>query len=139
MPVPFRLPALNEVRDLGRTLRAVDPRLLKDGAAGTTRWWTGGEPYLEVTVEKADAVVTGVDVSLRGHVLRFRRGAGLTTGRTDEHEIASGAPSSRLVANDAVARADVVAAVVALLSSSGDAGLVEAAGVVDAASAGRAT
>jgi hypothetical protein len=119
MSGPFQLPTLGEARALGATLRAVDPRLLKHGSDGA-RWYTGGEPYLEASLEAPGGVVVAVDVSVRGHVLRWTAGAGARTGRTDEHQLQAGAPSSRLVRLDNDAQPDVVAVVVALLSGCAD-------------------
>jgi hypothetical protein len=127
MAVPFRLPTIDEARSLGRTLRCIDPRLLKTGPGGGVRWWTGGEPYLDVTLERRAGVLVDIDVAVRGHVVHWDPTSGIRTGRTDEHMIGGAAPQSRLVAFDAAARVDVVAVVGVLLSSSDDPDLIDAA------------
>ena len=116
--VRHNLPGRDEARALGAAMVAVSIDLLKQLPGVRRRWWKGGEPYLDVTVDEDDAGCVYVEVCLRGRFVRRRRGGALETGHTDELELAGGGmPRARLETVDGVP--DAVALAVALLDGAG--------------------
>jgi len=97
--VRHNLPGRDEARALGAAMVAVSIDLLKQLPGVRRRWWKGGEPYLDVTVDEDDAGCVYVEVCLRGRFVRRRRGGALETGHSDELELAGGgmprAPGNR--------------------------------------------
>lgn len=123
---PTALPTLAEARAFGATLRPVDERLLRQREGTRSRWWVCDERYVEVSVEEDDGDDDGddtplaVEIGLRGRLVRFRRGRGVSTSTTEELTMSTPAPASRLETGDGSPRTDVVALAEALLQAAPD-------------------
>jgi hypothetical protein len=112
----MQLPTLDEARALGETLRAIDPSMLKP-TPHKRRWYRGGEPYLEATLDEDDDGVLMLEVYMRGRFARFTRQRGVETGVTEELAITTAAPSSKIEAHDAETKEQVLDVVRAMLEA----------------------
>ena len=119
---PLSLPTLEEARAFGAALRPVDEKLLRQREGTRSRWWVCDERYVEVSLEEddADTVPLAFEIGVRGRLVRFRRGRGVSTSTTEELSLSTPAPASRLEAGDGSPRADVIAVAAALLEAAPD-------------------
>lgn len=118
--MPPTLPSLDQAAALGRTLRAIDPSLLKKQPPGKrASWWRGDERYCDAFFEHDERGLAFFEVTLRGRSLRWDRDAGrLKTGATEElEEGGTMQPMSTLVVDDRALDARTVAVVRALLGA----------------------
>ncbi|MBI1947182.1 MAG: hypothetical protein HYS27_15910 [Deltaproteobacteria bacterium] len=116
--VRAQLPTLEEAAALGAALVEVDAALLRHPPGGRRRWLTGGEPYLNVSIEDDERGLSFVEARFRGRFVRRSRGGALATGESDELEVAQPMPASK-VERLTAARTEVLDVVRALLSARG--------------------
>lgn len=132
------LPLLLEAVELGKSLRRIDPKLLKLPESGRTpSWWKGEEPYLDVFLESDAQGVAWFQATVRGRCVNWDRANGpaaLHTGQTNELDVDVQHPASKLVQFDASPSLDVLSCVLTILEhaaqKNGDALLAEATEIV---------
>ncbi len=116
--VHTQLPTLEEAAALGALLVEVDAALLRQPPRGRRRWLTGGEPYLNVTLEDDEQGLSFVEVCFRGCFVRRSRGGALVAGESDELDTSQPMPVSKLEQLTAV-RGEVLALASAILVGKG--------------------
>ncbi|MBK1986036.1 hypothetical protein A0J48_000460 [Sphaerospermopsis aphanizomenoides BCCUSP55] len=95
----------NEIASLGASLRAIEPKLLKQSSQkGIERiWFQGGEPYFDIFFELNNQEITWFQFTLRGQSLSWCiEQPILKTGITNELNIddVSFYAASKIVKND---------------------------------------
>jgi hypothetical protein len=140
------LPAFMDTLALAKTLRRIDPSILKPPPSGRRpHWWKGEEPYLDVFIESDEHGVAWLQVTLRGHCLTWERSTSgsskdgtVQTGVTNELEVDAAHPASKLVRYDDAPSKELMSCVVTLLGGApADATLAEATEIVRHASGTR--
>ena len=119
---PSALPTPEEARTIGATLRPVSEDLLRPRPGQRSRWWVSDARYIEVSVFDDDGG-TGpllVEVGIRGRLVRFRRGTGVSTSVTEELNQNTALPASRLESQDTHRQDDVVVLAQVLLAAAPD-------------------
>ncbi|NJK99910.1 MAG: hypothetical protein HC838_08055 [Spirulinaceae cyanobacterium RM2_2_10] len=113
-----------ELEALGRSLRRINPSLLRKPADVSTRiWYQGGEPYFDVFVDLKAGEIDWFQVTLRGRFLCWRRdGTGWQTGTTNElqTEVQVLYPASKTVTLDDTLDGQFVHCVQSLLATRAD-------------------
>jgi len=82
-----RLPDQEKAADLGRALRRIDDRIVRQDAQGKVKrsWFQGPEPYLDVFFEEGPRGLEWFQATLRGRCLTWDQAKGLVvTGHTNE-------------------------------------------------------
>ncbi|MEA5616743.1 hypothetical protein VB711_02650 [Cronbergia sp. UHCC 0137] len=95
----------NEIASLGASLRAIEPKLLKQSQIqGNLRiWFQGGEPYFDVFFELSNNEITWFQFTLRGKSLSWHNKSPiLQTGITNEFNLDDGGcyAASKILEND---------------------------------------
>lgn len=110
---------LADAAALGRSLRAIDPTMLKRPAPDRIAlWWKGEERYLDVFIESDEWGVAWLQVTARCRALTWDRATNtLRTGETDEIALGSPYPGSKMVTHHQAVDDAVVAFALAILDA----------------------
>jgi hypothetical protein len=110
-----RLPGQEKSVELGRALRRIDDRIVRQDAQGklTRSWFQGPELYLDVFFEEGRDGLEWFQVTLRGRSLTWDRSRGfVVTGHTNELDTDDPLhPASKTIATGAGWDGEVVQAV----------------------------
>lgn len=109
-----------EIDRLARSLREIDPSLLKAppaGAGGARRWFQGQEPYFDAFFDTDRDGLKWFQLTLRGRSLTWDRDGGrLSTGDTHERDVDDQLyPASKVVQSHTRLDASFAALVQAIL------------------------
>lgn len=110
---------LQDAPALGRSLRAIDPKLLKDPSPGRkSQWWKGDERYLDVFVETDKKGIAWIQVTVRCRAVTWDRDKKtMRTGTTNEMTLGEPYPGSKTITNDKKNDDGVIAFALAMLDA----------------------
>ena len=110
-----RLPGQEKSVELGRALRRIDDRIVRQDAQGKLKrsWFQGPELYLDVVFEEGSQGLEWFQVTLRGRSLTWDQARGfVVTGHTNELSTNDPLhPASKTIASGAGPDREVVQAV----------------------------
>ena len=128
------LPDQGRTVEIGRALRRIDDRIVRQDALGKVKrsWFQGPEPYLDVFFEEGPAGLEWFQVTLRGRALTWDQPKGfVVTGHTNELATSDPMqPASKTITSAAVADRQVVQVVRWMFASRAGESPFDAAGTV---------
>jgi hypothetical protein len=115
----------NEIKSLGKSLRAIEPKLLKPCQKENTEkiWLQGGEPYFDIFLELNQDELIWFQFTLRGKSLCWHiKNPRLQTGATNELSIddVSFYAASKTIKNDEASDLEFIHLVKSILQTRAD-------------------